>query len=213
MLLQSQALTTLVGQIAAGNSDPLSNLQAGSTLTTKGIQGADEVTSGAGTRRMDAAGGSPLPATWSTTGASAHRRSELAAAADLLASNKVEHAKDVLGLLVMIEQMSLDGGRAELGWILCLQPDPPSIFQDHQALPTTNLRPFANLADTKWISAPIREGAGHAVLEQTRVCQAETGPSSVPAPPRRLQRSRALDAAPCSFDDRGARPVPASLDS
>ena len=74
-------------------------------------------------------------------------------------------------------EMSLDAARADLGWILCLQPDPPSsIFQDHQALPTTSLRPFANLADPKWISTAL---AYDPVLEEAGVCQSEAGGSPV----------------------------------
>ena len=82
MLLQSKALTTLVGQIAAGSSDPLSDLQAGSTLTTKGTQGRlklqTELAAGGGgffrsvysvsTRRMDASGSSLSPAEASSRG-------------------------------------------------------------------------------------------------------------------------------------------------
>ena len=52
---------------------------------------------------------------------------QLAQIFDLLASEQVEGAKDVLALLMlMVDQTVLDSGHHELGWILSLQEDPPS---------------------------------------------------------------------------------------
>ena len=82
---------------------------------------------------------------------------QLAQAMDLFAQGEARGAADLVSqLMVMLEQLSLDGGRSDLAWLLTLQHDPPaSIFADHQALPSSGLRPFSPLADQKLVSTTL----------------------------------------------------------
>ena len=82
---------------------------------------------------------------------------QLAQAMDLASAGMPDAAMDVIALLmIMVEQAALDGGRTDLSFLLTLQPDPPSsIFLNHQALPTSGLRPFAPLADQRLVASTL----------------------------------------------------------
>ena len=81
---------------------------------------------------------------------------QLAQAMDLFAQGEARGAADLISqLMIMVEQLSLDG-RSDLAWLLTLQHDPPAaIFVDHQALPSSGLRPFSPLADQKLVSTTL----------------------------------------------------------
>ena len=76
---------------------------------------------------------------------------------DLLGSGQVEGAKDTLALLMlMVDQLVLDAGSPELGWILTLQQDPPaSLFSAPSNVPGSSLRPYSHLSDPKWIATAL----------------------------------------------------------
>ena len=82
---------------------------------------------------------------------------QLAQIFDLLASDQIEGAKDVLALLVvMVDQTVLDSGQPDLGWILSLQEDPPGpLFTAAQASTGGAVRPCSHLADPKWLAVAL----------------------------------------------------------
>ena len=82
---------------------------------------------------------------------------QLAQIFDLLASEQVEGAKDVLALLMlMVDQTVLDSGHHELGWILSLQEDPPSqVFTAPQHSSSSSVRPCSHLCDPKWLAVAL----------------------------------------------------------
>ena len=82
---------------------------------------------------------------------------QLAQIFDLLASDQIEGAKDVLALLmVMVDQTVLDSGHPELGWILSLQEDPPGpLFSAAQIPAGSAVRPCSHLADPKWLAVAL----------------------------------------------------------
>ena len=226
MLLQSQALTTLVSQIAAGSADPLSDLSTGASVSTKGTLRRQrlqaELASGSGgffktvylssARRMmpsatglsieeAAAQGHTLCRYLERYGGFGKQKDlglimwQLAMMGDFLAINQPERARDTLGLLlVMLEQMALDQGKVDLGWILSLQQDPPSaVFQDHQHLPTANLRPFSPLADPKWISIALAYVKEQDTLSSKRLELSKAKPpsgSNLGSPPPAAQKEQ-----------------------
>ena len=56
----------------------------------------------------------------------------------------------------MIDQVCLDSGRTDLGFLFSLQPDPPtSVFVNHSNMPTAALRPFSPLADARLVASTL----------------------------------------------------------
>ena len=111
----------------------------------------------------------------------------LARALDQASAGSPQGALDTVALaMVMIEQWTLDQNRTELGWILSLQPEPPSgLFVNNQALATSALRPFANLAEQRWVAIALAYVKELEVLSTKRL---EIGGGNVqktraPAPP------------------------------
>ena len=81
---------------------------------------------------------------------------QLAQVFDLLGSDQVEGAKDVLAMaLVMIDQTVIDGGRPDLGWILSLQEDPPAQLFSAPQHTTGSIRPCSHLTDPKWLAVAL----------------------------------------------------------
>ena len=78
---------------------------------------------------------------------------QIAKAMDQFANGSPEEAMDIVAMLaVMIEQTALDQGKMDLGFIFSLQQE---IFQNHAALPSAALRPFAPLAGPFWIAIAL----------------------------------------------------------
>ncbi|CAE7766979.1 unnamed protein product [Symbiodinium sp. CCMP2592] len=82
---------------------------------------------------------------------------QLAQIFDLLGTDQVAGAKDALAMLmVMVDQMVLDSGSPELGWILTLQPDPPSqLFSAPSNVAGSSLRPCSHLSDPRWVATAL----------------------------------------------------------
>ena len=205
LLLQAKALTALVSQISSASSNPLADLQAPSSLSTRGTAGRQKLqlelaardgclferVYSAAARRMYPA---MRPASASELcqrkylerygGYGQHRdlgliQWQLAQSLDLLAMGEVKGAADLTAqLMVMVEQLSLDG-KSDLAWLLTLQHDPPaSIFLDHQALPSSGLRPFSPLADQRLVTttlAYVRELEGRVLENKASPCTSSKG--------------------------------------
>ena len=79
----------------------------------------------------------------------------VATAWDALHTGDVEGALGTLSLLlVAVEQAALDDGAWSLAWLLSLLPDPP--WATMLRRPDAHaLRPYAKLADTRWVSASL----------------------------------------------------------
>ncbi|CAE6973309.1 unnamed protein product [Symbiodinium natans] len=125
MMAQSRALTALVAQIANA-SDPLSELSPGasSSLSTKGSNSRLRLQ-----QELGARGGT----FYKRVQEAALRRME--PTADLSMIGEVEGVKDTLALLMlMVDQLVLDAGSPELGWILT---------------------PYSHLSDPKWIATAL----------------------------------------------------------
>ena len=74
---------------------------------------------------------------------------------DELYAGETERALCTLSLLlVACEQAALDEGAWSLAWLLSLQPDPPWSTMLRRA-DAHALRPYAKLADTRWVSASL----------------------------------------------------------
>ncbi|CAE7778977.1 unnamed protein product [Symbiodinium sp. CCMP2592] len=173
MLLQSRALAQLVSQLAQ-NADPLADLGTpASTLSTRGTNSRQRMQSELALREGHFA-------TRMRVAALRHMAPtalEPALHQEGLMTRYLERfggyqGQQLVGLLqwqlaqisadlaaqamIMLEQVAVDRGRHELGWLFTLQPDPPvSLFATHHATPTAALRPFAPLADAKLVSCTI----------------------------------------------------------
>ncbi|CAE7699828.1 unnamed protein product [Symbiodinium sp. CCMP2592] len=176
VLAQSQALVSLVSQLAQNSSDPL--LDAPSATSVRGaagrqrlqqeLQASPEVFS----RRirqnawlwMDPSGmvapDSPTMIRYlERYGAFSKQRNlallawMTATAGDQLARGSPESAADTLALLQMVlDQANLDGGDFTFAWVL-LQPDlPASVFQDVSGSAGPAARAFSPLAEQKWVT-------------------------------------------------------------
>ena len=84
-------------------------------------------------------------------GAIAHT---LAHAMDALQAGRINQASDHIALLaVCVEQMSMDSGRAELGYQLTWLEEPPaSMFAARSAKSAMHTRAFAPLASQRWVA-------------------------------------------------------------
>ena len=67
---------------------------------------------------------------------------QLAQASDLLASGSDQGAADIIAqAMIMVDQVCVDSGRTDLGFLFSLQPDPPTaVFVNHGSMPTAGLR-------------------------------------------------------------------------
>ncbi|CAE7908265.1 tri1 [Symbiodinium sp. KB8] len=171
MLLQANALTSLVGQLASGSADPFLEAPSSSSgfsrrealkiqadLALRDGSFFDNVLSAA-TRRMD-------PAMMPGTLAAAPSRDPavmtqlVGIALDLFARGEPKGAAYTVALLaVFIEQSSLDSS-PDLAWLLTHLPDPPNgLFLGRATTPTTTLRPllrpFSLLADQKLVATTL----------------------------------------------------------
>lgn len=74
-----------------------------------------------------------------------------------LQNDQVTAAKDATALLcVCLEQMALDGGRSDIGLLLSLTEEPPAgVFTNRSMQGVLRGRPFAPLADQKWITTAL----------------------------------------------------------
>ncbi|CAE7224840.1 unnamed protein product [Symbiodinium sp. CCMP2592] len=135
---------------------------------------------------------------------------QLAQISDMLAADSPQGAADLAAqAMIMLEQVAVDRGRHELGWLFTLQPDPPvSLFATHQATPTAALRPFAPLADAKLVSCTIAFMKELDTLSAKRLELSGAKGKPPPAPPptddggtpepplsKKQQRARAWAAA------------------
>ena len=69
-------------------------------------------------------------------------------------SSNVELQGWVCKMLIVIEQICLDGGRMNLAWLLSGQQDPPfHLLTQNRRRP--GLQPFSRLASPSWISANL----------------------------------------------------------
>ncbi|CAE7480612.1 unnamed protein product, partial [Symbiodinium microadriaticum] len=169
LLAQSRALNTLVTQLA-GSNDPLSDLGAGSSssLSVKGsaarlkLQKELHSRTGAFFGRVQEAALRRMEPTANLSVLQGRCPEALShdkvprKAFDLLGSNQTEGAKDVLALaIVMIDQLVSDSGRADLGWILTLQEDPPSTVFSSPQHSSGSVRVCSHLADPKWVAVAL----------------------------------------------------------
>ena len=105
----------------------------------------------------------------------------VATAWDELQAGQVEAAHCTLSmLLVAVEQAALDEGSWGLAWILSLLPDPP--WATMLRRPDSHaLRPYAKLADTKWVAAAISYLRDVDRIRTARREQQNRPPSDAPA--------------------------------
>ena len=102
----------------------------------------------------------------------------IAGAWDHLQAGNPQAAQALLSLLlVAVEQVALDDGRWQLGWLLTHQPEPP--WASMARRPSEGaIRPFAKLADARWVAAAMAY-----IKDVDRLQQARR-----PAPARRGER-------------------------
>ena len=179
---QSQALTTLVAQIAGASSEPFTEL-AGASMGA-GTRGAAtrarlqaELAQHRGVffqsvmqsmcRRMAPTSSASLTAEemkylercggYGRTRDLGQLQYQVMLIFDFLMAENIPAAMDGVALLaVTLEQASLDGGRMELATLLCLQEDPPqSIFMHRQLASTSRAKAFAPLADQRWVTCAL----------------------------------------------------------
>ncbi|CAE7212545.1 unnamed protein product, partial [Symbiodinium sp. CCMP2456] len=110
---------------------------------------------------------------------------QLAQAFDLLATEQVAGAKDVIALLmVMVDQIVLDAGSPDLGWLLTLQPDPPApLFTAQLNTPGSSLRSCSHLSDPKWVATALSYIKEMETLSARRGEAARKAPPGTPDPP------------------------------
>ena len=176
VLAQSNALVSLVGQLAQGSAEPM--LDAPSSTSVRGALGRQKLqqellsSPGAMARRSQNAALRMNP-TGLTDGDRATLTRYLerfggfgkqrtlallawitAQAADHLAQGSAETAADLLSLMLLaIDQANLDGGDMSFAWILSLQADPPSaLYQEPHGPVAPTARAFSQLADQRWIT-------------------------------------------------------------
>ena len=79
----------------------------------------------------------------------------VAGAWDHLQAGRVQAAQAALSLLlVAMEQVALDDCRWQLGWLLTHQPEPPWASMTRRP-DGAALKPFAKLADARWVAAAM----------------------------------------------------------
>ncbi|CAE7377532.1 unnamed protein product, partial [Symbiodinium microadriaticum] len=177
VLAQSNALVSLVGQLAQGSAEPM--LDAPSSTSVRGALGRQKLqqellsSPGAMARRIRQNAALRMNPTGLTDGDRATLTRYLerfggfgkqrtlallawitAQAADHLAQGSAETAADLLSLMLLtIDQANLDGGDMSFAWILSLQADPPSaLYQEPHGPVAPTARAFSQLADQRWIT-------------------------------------------------------------
>ena len=99
----------------------------------------------------------------------------IATAWDHLRDGRIPEARAVLSLLlVAIEQVALDEGKWSLAWLLTHLPEPPWATMSRRP-EAGALRPFARLADARWIAAAM----GY-MRDIERLQTARKGPAEAP---------------------------------
>ena len=177
VLAQSNALVSLVGQLAQGATEPM--LDTPSSTSVRGAMGRQKLqqellsSPGAMARRIRQNAALRMNPTGLTEGEQATLTRYLerfggfgkqrtlallawitAQAADHLAQGSAETAADLLSLMLLtIDQANLDGGDMSFAWILSLQADPPSaLYQEPHGPVAPTARAFSQLADQRWIT-------------------------------------------------------------
>ena len=79
--------------------------------------------------------------------------------------------------LIMTEQVALDQGRTQLGWMMTGLPEPP-FNQVQKNTRRPGIRPFAQLADPRWVAANI------AYLRDMEFFETKLGGKGAPNQPR-----------------------------
>ena len=208
VLAQSQALVSLVSQLAQGSGDVL--LEAPSATSVRGATGRQrlqqELLNNPGhfakrvrenaLRRMDPSGMVPpdhptMVRYLERFGGYSKQRNlaqvswMVALASDHLARGSPDSTADVLALLqMMLDQANLDGGDFSFAWVLALQADPPaSLYQDASGLPSPASRAFTPLADQKWVTVAL---SFLKEIEAINTRRGELAPSKKPQPPPHL---------------------------
>ena len=112
-------------------------------------------------------------------GAIAHT---LAHAMDALQAGRMNQVSDHLALLaVCVEQMSMDGGRAELGYQLTWLEEPPaSMFTARSSKSAMHTRAFAPLASQRWVAIVLSYIKELDVIAAKRADMKKSGASSAP---------------------------------
>ena len=131
------------------------------------------------TRYMERYGGFRDHRTWGLV------QWQLSQAFDLLATDQVAGAKDVIALLmVMVDQIVLDSGSPELGWLLTLQPDPPApLFTAQINTPGSSLRSCSHLSDPKWVATALSYIKEMETLSTRRAEAAKKAPPNTTSAP------------------------------
>ena len=178
VLAQSQALVSLVGQLAQGGDPLLDQAPAASVRGAVGRQKLQQELAGQpgsfakkvrenASRRMDPSGLSSEAPTMvrylERYGGFSKQRLvglvswQVAQALDHLHRGSPESAGDVLSLLMaFLDQVALDAGDYGLAWLLTLQADPPlSLFQEPQGVPGSPSRAFSPLIEQRWVTIAI----------------------------------------------------------
>eukprot|EP00439_Symbiodinium_sp_Y106_P081381 s400_g20.t1 len=104
---------------------------------------------------------------------------------DLLSTDQVGGAKHAVALLmVMVDQLVLDSGSPDLGWILSLQEDPPGpLFSAPSNMLGSSLRSCSHLADPKWVATSLAYVKEMETLANRRAEVAKRPPPGPPEPP------------------------------
>ncbi|CAE6913350.1 unnamed protein product [Symbiodinium microadriaticum] len=73
--------------------------------------------------------------------------------------------------MVMVDQVVIDAGQAELGWLLTLQGDPPApLFSAPANVPGSSLRPCSHLVDPRWLAVALGYVKEMEALSTRRSC-------------------------------------------
>ena len=180
MLAQSQALTSLVQQLATSSADPVLDLGVAGSVGVRGATQRAHFGSPAGMLEQ----GLTMSRYWERFGGWANAR-DMALVAyqvglifDAMMGERYELAKDHLALLaVSLEQCALDGSRMDIGYQLTWLEEPPSSM--FMARPGNHpRRAFAPLASQKWITVVL------AYLKELDTIQARRGDAQRPSAPR-----------------------------
>ena len=170
VLAQSQALVSLVSQLAQGTGDVLVEA-AGRQRLQRSLRPTRAVFAAHPRECHEAHGSlgpgpSPLPHHGQVPGEVWRFQQPkhlaltswmVALASDHLARGAPQACADMLALLQMVlDQANLDQGDFSFAWMLGLQADPPgSLYQDVSGLPNPATRAFTPLADQKWVTIAL----------------------------------------------------------
>ena len=129
---------------------------------------------------------------------------------DALQAGRVNQASDHLALLaVCVEQMSMDSGRAELGYQLTWLEEPPaSMFTARSSKSAMHTRAFAPLASQRWVAIVLRYIKELDVIAAKRADMKKGGAPSAPTTGAKDEESE--DTPAPSRPKRPPRKSPAS---